>query len=196
MFREPLANMAMRSSSTSRSISSSTDAVDSTARLRNGDASPARSAPRAAALATSWPLRTPPLAKTGRSGLPAATRASRTYARLVTVGMPHSLNDAASLRWRSVVARCFSTSLQDVPPAPATSIALMPASIRLRATCRLIPQPTSLAMTGTPIRVQTSSIRASSPPQRVSPSGCNTSCKGFRCRINASASTISTARRL
>ena len=55
-----------------------TASVDSEARLRKGDARPARSAPKATALATSCPVLMPPLAKIGMPGLPASARAPRT----------------------------------------------------------------------------------------------------------------------
>ena len=136
------------------------------------------------------PLRTPPLAKTGVPG--AASLASR---RASTVEMPQPANAPAtrartgsSMRWRS-------TSLQLVPPAPATSIAQTPASTSRRATFAPMPLPTSLTITGTPTRAHTCSMRLSSPLKLVLPSGCTASWSALRCKISASASIISTARR-
>ena len=72
--------------------------------------------------------------------------------------MPHPANASATSLPCSVGMRCSSTWLHDVPPAPATSIAHTPASHSLRAASAEMPQPTSLAITGTPTSRHTCSI--------------------------------------
>ncbi len=143
---------------------------------RKGEAMPTRSAPKASALTASMPVRMPPEAKTGT----ASPMALRTHCRLTAVGMPQSANARANrLQWASG-ARWYSTSLHEVPPAPATSMAATPASTSARATSPEMPQPTSLTMTGTSNARQTASILDRSPVQFQLPSGCRASCKGLR----------------
>ena len=96
-------------------------------------------------------VRMPPLAINGRPGA-----ARRTISSASAVGMPQSANALASRRSDSVDARWFSTSLHDVPPEPATSMAATPASSQpARRSLSLMPQPTSFATTGTPTSRQT-----------------------------------------
>src|SRR5690625_7419174 len=65
------------------------------------------------------------------------------------VGSPQLLNASAAAFLSGSCERNFSTWLQDVPPAPATSIYAIPASYSFSATVPSIPKPTSLTPTGT-----------------------------------------------
>ena len=181
--------MDIRNPSISSFRKSMTALADRCAALRSGVAIPAISAPRAMALATSSPERIPPLAISGRSGAPFFAISSD-----CAVGIPHAEKEPAMLLPFSSGARCRSTSLQDVPPAPATSIAITPAFDSLSTASSEIPKPTSFTTTGTDSVRHTPSIFSNKPEKLVLPSGCSASCSGLRCRIRASASIISTAR--
>src|SRR5919204_5676132 len=186
----PTQNIATRSAVTSSWPISTAASTPPAAARRNGPASPTRSAPSATALATSTPSRTPPLANSRASG--ATRRACRSAS---AVGTPQPAN-AAAMRWRQgSPSRCRSTSLQAVPPAPATSTAATPASSSARTTSGARPQPTSLATTGRSRRSASSPMRPSRPRNDVSPSSCTASCSGFRCSTSASASSVSRRRR-
>ena len=82
---------------------------------------------------------------------------------------------AATFLAVSFEALNFSTSLHDVPPALATSIAATPASASLRATSWEMPQPTSFTTTGTGISRHTLEIFDNRLEKSVLPSGCNAS---------------------
>ena len=84
----------------------------------------------------------PPLAITD-------TPRPRSPATAAAVGMPQSANSSPRAR-SSPSARRASTLTQDVPPAPETSIVRTPTSrSRWRDGSREMPQPVSLATTGT-----------------------------------------------
>ena len=183
-------NIVVRSSETVTSTVSNTASAETTAALRKGPAIPASRAPSAIVLATSSPLRNPPLATMGKCGAP-----WRTIWMDSAVGIPQSLKVVATRRRVSVSARCISTWLQLVPPAPATSMAAIPASASRRASSCEKPQPTSFATTGTSSFLHTASTLSSSPAKLVLPSGWSASCKALKWRNKALASTISTARR-
>ena len=140
------------------SVNSTTAASDTAAALRKGIAKPAISAPRAIALATSKPLRKPPEAIKGTSG-----SCSRILAIQSAVGIPQSPNVCPKRRCKEVSARSLSTIAQDVPPAPATSIACTPTAISFSAIVAEIPLPTSLAITGTGKSLHKSDILSSNP---------------------------------
>src|SRR5690625_4856 len=98
-----------------------TDSTDSVAACSNVLANPTIDAPIVIALAASSPVFIPPLATIGTVGNLLLTETMQSF-----VGIPQLLNaSAASFRSGSSV-RNFSTWLQDVPPAPATSIYVTP----------------------------------------------------------------------
>ena len=182
--------MAMRRVSVISATAASSASSPSSAARSIEPALPARSAPRAIAIATSTPLRMPPLAIRVPRG--AASRASRIAS---AVGSPQSAKAPATRARTGSGIRCRSTSLQDVPPAPATSTAATPASKSATTRSGAMPQPTSLTMTGTSREAQSASILRKSPANRVSPSGWSASWSGLRCSTRASASSRSTIRR-
>ena len=96
--------------------------------VRTATLSPAKSAPRAIALATSIPFRSPPEAI---KGIVESTR--RIVLMHSAVGSPQSAKVLPKRLCKGLTARSLSTFAQDVPPAPATSMALTPASISLWA---------------------------------------------------------------
>ena len=126
---------------------------------------PTISAPNAIALATSRPPAIPPLATIVSTG--ATSRARRKHS---AVGIPHPANAAATRARQGCAIRCRSTSLHDVPPAPATSIAATPASNNARTASGPTPQPTSFTTTGKSTAAQSAAILSSRPRKHVSPS--------------------------
>ena len=109
--------------------------------------------------------------------------------------MPQSRKVSPSLACKGFSALSPSTLAQEVPPAPATSIAAIPASISLTAITPEIPFPTSLAMIGTGNLAASWLIFSNKLRKFVSPLGWIHSCSGLICRIKASASRISTSLR-
>src|SRR4051794_18648646 len=96
----PQQNMLIRSSSM-RAVSKSKASVSELEAARSsGAAKPARSAPRAIAVAASTPFRRPPLAMIGRCG-----EMERMAIRLSAVGIPQAAKAAQTRRSRSVGAR-------------------------------------------------------------------------------------------
>ena len=186
---QPAQNMAVFSSATNASTSNSNASSDSAAARRKGMAKPARSAPKAKTFAASKPVRSPPEAIKGRVGAIARTAVTQS-----AVGYPQSRKVRPNRRCKGSVARPLSTWAQDVPPAPATSIAATPVSNSRFAIGPAMPLPTSFAMTGTGKRLHTCSILDSRLEKLRSPRVCTASWRGFKCKIKASASRISTTR--
>ncbi len=114
---------------------------------------PTRSAPSASAFATSRPGRMPPLAM---SVSPERPRAPDQAAS--AVGIPQPANSPATRARHGSSIRCRSTSLHDVPPAPARSTAATPASNSARTSLAAMPQPTSLTTIGNSARSQSAAI--------------------------------------
>src|SRR5438309_6315025 len=167
----PERNAAVRSSSANWRTHSSTAAGPSRAACSNGRPTPTTVAPRARAFAASRPLRTPPVAMTGKPerALPATATALGTPQSRKT--WP-SLARAASPR---SCARIASIAANEVPPTPPTSISFTPRARSRRAASPLMPAPVSFAMTGTELRRTSLRIAVSRPKARVCPSGCTDS---------------------
>ena len=65
------------------------------------------------------------------------------------LGRDTPIGKGSTVRFALLVARCASTADQEVPPLPATSMAVTPALCNRLATSTEIPLPTSLTTTGT-----------------------------------------------
>ena len=87
--------------------------------------------------------------------------------------------------------RCDSTAIQEVPPAPDTSMAPTPAASSRRATAGEMPQPVSLTSTGRPSSRASRSMVAAAPRKSRSPPGWASSWPGLRWTQRASAPTRS-----
>ena len=88
----------------------------------------------------------------------------------------------------------ISMPAQDVPPAPATSICVTPASTSCCATAPDMPAPTSFTITVVRALATRCCTASRTPRNSGSPSGWSNSCSGLRCTASARAPTISTAR--
>src|SRR5699024_2432649 len=116
-------------------------------------AKPTRSAPIVIAFAASTPVFIPPDATIGALGNLLFTETIQSF-----VGSPQTLKASSTACRKASSYLNISTLLQEVPPAPATSIYETPASYNFSATVPSIPKPTSFAPTSTESPLQTSSI--------------------------------------
>src|SRR5690625_800754 len=134
-------------------MTDNTASSDSVAACNNVLANPTTLAPIVIAFAASNPVFIPPLATIGTLGSSLFTDTIQSF-----VGIPQLLKASAACFLKGSSVLNFSTWLQEVPPAPATSIYEIPTSYNFLATVPSIPNPTSLTPTGTDNSRQTFSI--------------------------------------